>query len=156
MQSVLKHLSTETVQQIIRLAKACPSRGKNAPHSIEAGAETEAETLQSSKDHAPDPEEIALVTFLKAVPGPAMHELTALMILGRGAGGETAADWEWLVKHAEGLSNDGDAGYLASKLPLPEYLERGRSKLDDPSSCPQAVESIESSHWDASLGDRKF
>jgi hypothetical protein len=75
------------------------------------------------------PEERILEETVAALTKEEVAELAAIMWLGRGAGGESVADFNDLVADALGQYNDSFADYISSKTPLANYLKNGLTKL---------------------------
>ncbi|MDB6120863.1 MAG: hypothetical protein JWO08_4644, partial [Verrucomicrobiaceae bacterium] len=81
-QIVLKHLSVDKVVAIAELAQ----RSGEEPATSE------------SLDVLPSAEEVQLEDMIKELNENELRELTALMWLGRGFGGETVESWGQLVE----------------------------------------------------------
>lgn len=74
-------------------------------------------------------EERVLEETIAALTKEELAELAAIMWLGRGAGGESAADFNDLVADGLGQYNDSFVDYISSKTPLADYLKNGLIKL---------------------------
>jgi len=115
-------LDPTQVHEIIALAQACypPPQQGAAVSSAEPGAFSGLERR---------PEERRLFEYISALNENSLAELYALMLLGRGDGGEKAADWDTLVSLARDRQDPMVAHYIADKAPLASYLRDGLRKL---------------------------
>jgi len=119
---MLQHLRAETVDEVIRLARANEIPVSEDDDGIDLTSLVEVGLVMT-------PTERALLDFLEALSRDEMVELMALTWLGRGSGGETREDFAGLVQHARIVSEDA-AEYVAGKAPLADYLEAGIAKLN--------------------------
>ncbi|GAB7228800.1 hypothetical protein VrSk94_24880 [Vibrio rotiferianus] len=113
----MNHLTIGTVREVIELAKICyPVTGRPRVVSLsDALEEVPGKSDLYQKVSSLTPEELA--------------ELQTLMLIGRGASGETANDWEDLYTQARSSQNSESVDYVASKYQLPVYLQDGLVKL---------------------------
>jgi hypothetical protein len=117
----LNHLNIEIVHDIIALAQAhYPEEGN--PRGIPL-----AEAIDLAIEEIPGNNE--LYQRVSSLSSEQLAELQALMIIGRGASEETAADWERLYDGALASQNPESVHYITSKSPLAQYLENGLTKL---------------------------
>ncbi|MCF7512971.1 DUF3775 domain-containing protein [Pseudoalteromonas sp. L23] len=114
-------ISLETVQDI--MAKAQLAYPPTNESNVICGKDISIEELSSISD-----EEKALKEAIAALTNNELAELGALMVLGRGAGGETVADFDDLVAEAPSDTR-AYANYISEKTPLATYLKNGLSKL---------------------------
>lgn len=118
----MQHITIKTVQDIIEKAQlAYPKTGVVEVIS----------SLEISIDDVftTSVEETVLDEAISALTKDELSELAAIMWLGRGAAGETAADFNDLVADGLGQYDSYFADYISSKTPLAEYLKNGLSKL---------------------------
>ncbi|MEZ8447731.1 DUF3775 domain-containing protein [Vibrio splendidus] len=114
----MKHLSIETVREIIELAKICyPVTRK--PQVV---------SLSDPIEEVPGKSD--LYQKVSSLTSEQLAELQTLMLIGRGASGENANNWGDL--YAEAIASQGteSVDYVASKYQLPEYLQNGLVKLE--------------------------
>lgn len=117
----MNHLNIEIVHDIIALAQAhYPVEGN--PRVIPL-----ADIIGLAIKEVPG--ENKLYQKVESLSSEQLAELEALMIIGRGAGEETAADWEHLYDGALASQNPESVYYITSKYPLARYLANGLAKL---------------------------
>ncbi len=123
------HLTVEAVQHVMKLSQ----RATNTRHAIYKKHDVEgivSSADQNVRNAFAEMEatglDQALHDFIVTLSPQAFAELTALMWIGRSASGETAEDWDDLVKDAGVLIKEVD---YVCKVPLPEYLTAGLAAL---------------------------
>jgi hypothetical protein len=95
-----------------------PNSGSNA---------TDDAMLAVLEDHADDPTEQELRSFIDALTEDEQIDLVALTWLGRGDG--TIAEWDALRQEAARLHNNRTAAYLLGNPMLADHLEEGLSQF---------------------------
>jgi len=117
-------LDRTQVHAIIGLAEACyPPRRQSA---VTSTAEPGVSIGQRRPEHK------RLFEYVASLDEAGLAELYALMLLGRGDGGEQATDWDLLVSLARERQDPSLAHYIADKAPLARYLQDGLDKLGEP------------------------
>ncbi|MGP9497053.1 DUF3775 domain-containing protein [Pseudoalteromonas sp. AOP7-A1-14] len=118
----MQSITISTIQNIIEKSQlAYPNTGDSA---VIKGSEINIDDIFTTSS-----EERVLEETIAALSKEELAELAAIMWLGRGAGGETAADFDGLVNDALGQYKDSFADYISSKTPLADYLKNGLIKL---------------------------
>jgi len=119
----MNHLNIETIQTIITNAVACyPNNGEARVISL---SDIPIEDLINER-----PELEVLRESISSLSLSAFAELQSLMILGRGASGEEASDWDSLVSHHEAsYSGVSTNEYIIRNSQLAVYLNSGLQKL---------------------------
>ncbi|MCW0507544.1 DUF3775 domain-containing protein [Aeromonas piscicola] len=117
----MNHLNIEIVHDIIALAQAhYPVEGNPQITPL-------ADIIELAIENVPGENE--LYQKVASLSHEQLAELQALMVIGRGAGEETAADWERLYNNALASQHRESVNYITSKYPLARYLEKGLAKL---------------------------
>ena len=119
----MKAITTDKIMDIIDLANAAYQKDGEPRVYTTSEVFDEAATISAEKT--------ALYNAIQSLSDEERAELQAVMILGRGASGETAEDFEDLYRDAlEGHINTSHAvSYIADKSPLADYLLAGLAKL---------------------------
>lgn len=110
------------------IAKAREFAVKDAVSDPDSGSNpTDDAMLDVLEDHADDPTEQELRSFIGALSEDEQIDLVALVWLGRGDG--TVAEWGDLREEADRLHNRRTAAYLLGKPMLADHLEEGLSEF---------------------------
>ncbi|EPU5981158.1 DUF3775 domain-containing protein [Vibrio vulnificus] len=113
----MNHLTIETVREVIELAKICyPVTGRPQVVSLSDAIEE----VPSKRD---------LYQKVSSLTSEELAELQTLMLIGRGASGESANDWDGLYAEALGSQSSESVDNVASKYQLSAYLHNGLVKL---------------------------
>ena len=106
------------------IAKAREFDVKDAVTDPDSGSNaTDDGMLSVLEDHADDPTEQELKSFIGALSEDEQVDLVALTWLGRGDG--TIEEWDDLREEADRLHNKRTAAYLMGKPMLADHLEEG-------------------------------
>ncbi|EJE4697089.1 DUF3775 domain-containing protein [Vibrio sp. Vb2960] len=117
----MNNLSIETVHEIIEMAQDCyPTTGRPQVVSLSDAVDAAMEELPGTSE---------LYEKIASLSSEQLAELQALMLIGRGASEESADDWDNLYTEALASQHAESVDYIASKYPLPSYLQNGLAKL---------------------------
>ncbi|MDC5721928.1 DUF3775 domain-containing protein [Vibrio europaeus] len=113
----MNYLTIETVREVIELARIC----------YPVTERSQVVSLSDALEEVPNNTE--LYQKVSSLTPDELAELQALMLIGRGASGESADDWGGLYAQARASQGSESVDYVASKYQLPEYLHNGLVKL---------------------------
>ncbi|PMM38434.1 DUF3775 domain-containing protein [Vibrio lentus] len=119
----MNYLSITTVREIITLASTCyPVGGEPSVISLSDAVDFSFPIEENSSENA-------LYAKVSSLTAEQLAELQTLMLIGRGAGGESAGDWTELYQESLASQTSQSVDYVASKYQLPEYLQTGLTEL---------------------------
>lgn len=128
MTSAVPTLSISPEKVCFFIAKAREFDVKDVVTDPDSGSNaTDDAMLAVLEDHADDPTEQELRSFIDALTEDEQIDLVALTWLGRGDG--TIAEWDDLREEADRLHNRRTAAYLMGKPMLADHLEEGLSEF---------------------------
>lgn len=113
----------ETIEEVIRLAKACYPKSEQGRVGIDLGDYTFDESYRKSGSYN------VLIRKIESLSRDEVAAIDALMWLGRDAEKDTKKDWHRLMEEARQLYDKKDSYYLAENCRLADYLTAGVAKL---------------------------